>query len=766
MLFSSMFMVKGILSSQTALRTRFVRIKATDIPQVSSVLLIGTLFFTTSFLCAQETFEPPATPSYVSATKTNISMQVDGLLDEPDWERAASISAFVQKDPVQGDSISMPTEVKILFDQDYLYVGAFCHTKNGRKDIRVQNFQRDFSYFQNDLFGIAIDGFMDKRNCLVFQTNPYGAQREILVMDDQIFNREWSGLWKVRTQITDAGWTAEMAIPWKTLRYPDNCKQMGIILNRNIRLNNEYASYPAVPRAFTVYRMPYEAILTGIEPPPPTVNIQVNPYALVNFSTEKKDGVSLNEKTEIKPGGEVKWVMSPSSVLDLTFNTDFAQADVDRQVVNLTRFSVLFPERRQFFLEGNEIYYMAAWDNLQPFFSRRIGLDDSGNPVPIQTGARFTSRSPKQSVGALMIRQSGQDEKPASNFAVARYSRNLSGQNRLGGMATFRYDEADPVSGKSTANTTLTVDGFFRPTQQINAFWMLSGSKTTGAIEDEGLSGALWAYYSNNWIYLGHVQSFITDEYNPRVGFVDATNYLVTSPAVRFKLRPPWLPKFIRQYSPGLTTYFFHYLDDLTFREGFIDYQPFSLELQDGSEFSYSFRTTQQSLRESFFPVGIEIAQGDYNYLSHRVSYTSDFSKKIAFGANYRFGQYFDGQLNTLSSSLRLAPTPHIALTADYEWNEIRGLGFENTSLTTHLIGAELRLALNPRLQWVNFYQYNTVAKRATLNSRFVWEYKPLSYIYLVYNDNQGDAIDPETNRTNRIQTQQGIFKLTFLRQF
>jgi len=164
--------------------------------------------------------------------------------------------------------------------------------------------------------------------------------------------------------------------------------------------------------------------------------------------------------------------------------------------------------------------------------------------------------------------------------------------------------------------------------------------------------------------------------------------------------------------------------------------------------------------------VGIEIGKGNYSYLSHRFSYTSDFSKKVGFNANYRFGQYFDGELNTLSSSLRLAPMPHIALTADYEWNEIRNLGIENTSLVTHLIGAELRLALNPRVQWVNFYQYNTVAKRASLNSRFVWEYQPLSYIYLVYNDNQGDTIDPETRENNRIRNQQGIFKVTFLKQF
>ncbi|MEO1098441.1 MAG: DUF5916 domain-containing protein [Bacteroidota bacterium] len=460
---------------------------------------------------AQVTFEPPEEPERVQAVRANEPINIDGEMDETSWLAASGITAFIQKDPVQGSAVSMPTEAKILFDEEYLYVGAVCKTTNGKADIRTQNMQRDFNYFQNDMFGIAIDGFLDKRNAMAFQTNPHGTQREILVMDDQIFNREWSGLWKVRTQISDSAWTVEMAIPWKTLRYPPGCDKMGMILTRNIRSNNEYASYPAVPRAFNVYRMPYEAVLSGIEPPPPSAN----------------------------------------SVLDFTFNTDFAQADVDRQVVNLTRFSVLFPERRQFFLEGNEIYSMAAWDELQPFFSRRIGLDDNGNPIPIDAGIRFTNRNEKQNIGLLAIRQREDGNTPAANFAVARYSANFSSQGRVGGMATLRHDEAD-ASGQSKTNVTATIDGFFRPTQQINSFWMVSASKSSGAISDEGLSGATWTYYSNNWIYLGHVQAFVTSEYNPRAGFISANNYMLTSPAFELRLRPAWLPGLIRQYSPGI----------------------------------------------------------------------------------------------------------------------------------------------------------------------------------------------------------------------
>ncbi|MEM6768339.1 MAG: DUF5916 domain-containing protein [Bacteroidota bacterium] len=718
-----------------------------------------------SHCVAQITFEPPAEPEKIQAVRVSNPINIDGKLDELGWLTAVPITSFIQKDPNQGDTVSMPTEARILFDEEYLYVGAICKMTNGRADIRTQNMQRDFNYFQNDMFGIAIDGFLDKRNAMAFQTNPHGTQREILVMDDEIFNREWSGLWKVRTQISDSAWMAEMAIPWKTLRYPPGCNKIGVILTRNIRSKNEYVSFPPVPRAFNVYRMPYEAILGGIEPPPPSANVQVIPYALVNNDRSSVDGELMEESTDFKAGGEVKWVTGPSSVLDFTFNTDFAQADVDRQVVNLTRFSVFFPERRQFFLEGNEIYSMAAWDLLQPFFSRRIGLDDSGNPIPIDGGVRFTNRSKKQNIGLLAIRQRENGDTPAANFAVARYSANLSSQGRIGGMATFRHDEAD-ASGQTTTNATATIDGFFRPTQQINSFWMLSGSKTTGAIEDEGLSGATWTYYSNNWIYLGLVEAFVSENYNPRAGFIHADNYLLTSPAVSFKLRPKWLPTFIRQYSPDVTTYLYNYLDDLSFREGFVSYAPFSIELQDGSELSYSLRTNWQSLRETFSPVGIDILPGDYQYTSHRFSYFGDFSKKFALSAAYRFGGYFDGKLTNVSSSLRFAPLPHIQVTADYEYNQLSDLGAEISTAETHLIGTELRLALNPRVQLISFLQYNTASERTTLNSRFVWEYNPLSYIYLVFNDNRQDVFESATGLTNSLRDQQGIFKVTFLKQF
>jgi hypothetical protein len=739
----------------------------TIIMAISQISLFAACILYDTPVYAQSTFDPPTTPVEIRVEKATDKINIDGNLDEASWKYAKPITELVQYEPRQGEAPSLKTEIRILFDEKNLYFSGVCYDSAGRKGIRVPNMQRDFSFDENDLVGMAIDGLLDKRNAMVFQTNPYGAQRELLSSDGNNFNREWISLWSVNTKIHDWGWTAEFAIPWKSIRYKAGSDRMGFILLRSMRRLNQNVTFPAIPRVFTPYQMPYEAILTGLELPPDNgVNVQLNPYVLVNADRETKEGIT-KQNSDLKIGGEAKYALNTNSVLDVTYNTDFAQVDVDRQVVNLARFSVLFPERRQFFLEGNEIYTMQALDNLQPFFSRRIGLDDNGNPIPIEAGVRFTNRSPKRNIGALAIRQRAQGVNPASNFAVARYSHNLTDQGtRIGGLVTFRYDEAD-TSGRTNANSTITIDGLYRPNQKLNVFWMLSGSNNSGLLNNKGWSGSMWAYYDTNDIYAGHVQAVVSDKYDPRSGFVDATNYVLTSPAVSWKWRPSWLPKkWLRQFTPSVTGYFYHYYNDLSFREGFISYRPFNLNFQNGGSFSYSFVTNWQNLIESFSPLDIEIAAGNYTYNSHSLSLETDNSRKLFFSAEYNNGGYFNGTLQSVSASARIAPDPHVALTLSYRRNEIKDLGILSSNVTTDLATAEIRLALNPRVQWITFYQYNTAINRNTLNTRLQWEYKPLSFIFVVLNDNQQDFTNKDTNITSRQNNQQGVFKITYLKQF
>ena len=260
----------------------------------------------------------------------------------------------------------------------------------------------------------------------------------------------------MQTQIEDDRWIVEMAIPWRTLRYADDTDRLGIIFARNIRHLNENTASPPVPRVLTIYRMAYQGELTGIEAPSPPANVQFNPYALTNHLDD--DG----SDTQFELGGELKWAITPSTVLDMTVNTDFAQAEVDRQVVNLDRFSVFFPERRQFFLENANLFSANLTNWIRPFFSRRIGLDDAGQPIPLDGGVRLTRRSSEQELGLLAMSQQATDASPASQFGVARYSRNLAGESRLGGMLTFRRDDAFHTGSEvrpENDNVTYTMDG-------------------------------------------------------------------------------------------------------------------------------------------------------------------------------------------------------------------------------------------------------------------------------------------------------------------
>ena len=405
-----------------------------------------------------EIFKPDSIRKEIDAVEINAMLHIDGVLNEPEWQLAISSPPFTEIEPFQGSTAAFETYVKVLYNKEYLYFGIFSKDSLGRKAIRATDFKRDFDFQRHDLINISIDGFNDKRNAMCFATNAYGVQRDHLAFDDLYYDVDWDGLWRVRTTRTDSGWYAEMAIPWQTLRYPktqDSVQNWGLNIYRNRRLTNEITALSAFPRVFSASRMTYAGILKNLKPPPPKANIRIQPYVLSSFDQYKNfdSSVKPNQKN-IKIGGDLKWAINPNSVFDVTANTDFAQADADLQVNNITRFSVFFPEKRQFFLENASLFspaiQMAADQSggsmhMQPFFSRTIGLDTTGNPIPIVAGARFVYRSSKINYGAIVMRQKGTDNSPATNFFVGRYSQNFGKQNRIGGLVTVKNSLQDQI---------------------------------------------------------------------------------------------------------------------------------------------------------------------------------------------------------------------------------------------------------------------------------------------------------------------------------
>ncbi|WP_157638260.1 DUF5916 domain-containing protein [Flexithrix dorotheae] len=731
------------------------------------LLIIFTLGMTLAIrLLAQDdqNFPPSEVPVEIKAIKTDKKISVDGKLNEAQWEKAPVVSDFFRTEPRQGGAIRYKTKVKFLFDDKYLYVGAFCIDSVGKRGIRMQDLRRDFEWGENDLFGIALDPQNLKQYAQAFQTTPYATQRDFQNFNGNSYDNGWNTLWRVRTQRTEEGYTAEFAIPFKTLRYDkpegDHPVEWGVTLVRYARRDIEVSTFPAIPQSFTPYRMTYAAKLKGIEVPAPSANIRIEPYTLYQYDYMENADNTTGEGN-LKLGGDVKWAINPYSILDLTFNTDFAQADLDRAVNNLERFNIFFPEQRQFFLENSGVWAGGKQQSIRPFFSRRIGLEGSFNaaPAPIDVGTRFTQRNDKQAIAGLFVRQRETDNSAASNFAVARYLRNYGKENNVGIMVTHRFDEASSrMDLMSNNNTTITLDGQIRPKSQLDIQYLLTTSIDEGTGET-GYAGRIFAGNTSNQIYYGWVTEFTDANYNPAMGFVRQTNVIRHNPGGYYIWRPKKVD-WIRRWDPGV---FVNFQQDAaspqTFQQASLYIFPVYTWFKDDSFLELSFTPTWQNINFDFAPLGIQIEEGNYYYTRYLIRYNTDLSKKWSADVRFNFGKFYNGKRNTFEFSGRFVPIPHIAITLDYEHNDLQKVGIEE-DLSTDLYSIGTRFALNPRIQLSTFYQYNSFDQQGRWNIRASWEYLPLSFLYVVFNDSQlSNELDP-------FREQQFISKISLVKQF
>lgn len=710
-----------------------------------------------------ENFPPLDNPIEIGITKVQDQIKLDGRLDETDWENAQVTDAFFRREPRQGGEIKYNTEVRFLYDDKNLYIGAFCKDSVGIKGIRIQDLRRDFDWGENDIFGIALDPQNLKQYAQGFQTTPFGNQRDFQNFNGNSFDTGWNTLWRVRTQRTDEGFTVEMEIPFKSLRYnlPEsgNSIELGFTLVRYARRDIEVSTFPAIPQSFTPYRMTYAAKLTGIEAPPPSTNIRVEPYALYQYDENKEGDQLVDNLSDPKVGVDAKWAIDPKTVLDLTLNTDFAQADVDLAVNNLERFNIFFPERRQFFLENSGIWAGGLQRSIRPFFSRRIGLQGEFNaePAPIDVGARFTQRTEKSALAGLFVRQRETDNSAGANFGVFRYLKNYGRENNVGVMVTHRMDDSfGGMDGNN--NTTITLDGQIRPASQWDVQYLLTTSidELTGKT---GFAGRLFVGNDSNKYYYGWVTEYTDANYNPRMGFVRQKDVIRHNPGGYYV----WRPKndWIRRWDPGVFVNYNHDATDPTsFQQASLYIFPIYTWFKDNSFLEVSTTPTWQNINFDFAPLGLQIEQDRYFYARYLARYNTDQSKKWSARVGVDFGDFYNGTRTTINAAARFAPIPHATLSLDYERNDINGVGLLQEDLITDLYTANLRLALNPRLQLSTFYQYNSFNEQGRWNIRFSWEYMPLSFIYLVFNDTQTDIFDPVQRST------QFISKITFLKQF
>lgn len=688
-------------------------------------------------------FDPPKLEArrQIEAVRVTEPPEIDGDLSDAAWKSAVPTNDFVQVEPKQGAPATHQSVVRLVFDDHALYVSAELEQPGGWAAFNQRDMRRDFQINECDSFSIILDTLGDGRNAFSFSVNPFGAQREEQVVDDSMFEPNWDTVWRAQTKRDEQGWKVEVAIPWKSLRHGGKGVTWGVQFYRRERGMNEDTVWSPVPRTVSPWRMPYAGVVKGLEPEAASwLSLQLRPYLIGRLERVGDGPVAIAPSG----GGDVTWKPTPSVGIDLTANTDFAETDVDRRVVNLSRFSVFFPERRQFFLESAGVFAAGFQGFLQPFFSRRIGLDADGHSVPISFGARGVYRTLERSAGAMVVHTMPTATTNPSLFALARYSHNLGEQSRVGAMVVTRHDFEGPF-GAEADNVVPVIDGMFRGGPlTVQATLMGSSTSSPGVKPRLGAAGTLEARLQGNWGNLNVSGLVISPEFEAKTGFVARGDLMGVGLNGGVDFRPDWLPSWLRSMGPFVDSYAFWGVSTLKFQEATAYVAPMWFLFQGGDEAWLFVETTKQSIADPFEPVQkVAFEPGDYAYERIGVAGSTQASRKVAGSGELSTGTYYSAQ--ALSGTLRASvqPIPHVLLSGAYTYNRFWGKGVLADFAETHLLLVETRLAISPRLQLIGSFQRDTDGNAQVLNARLAWEFLPLSFVYVVVTETRSAYRSP-----------------------
>ncbi|MBL8938741.1 MAG: carbohydrate binding family 9 domain-containing protein [Archangium sp.] len=696
---------------------------------VSLALVVG-------LTAAAQTFPPPVERLRVSVPKSTATLTADGRLDEPAWTDAAALTPFVQVEPDQLKPARLATSVRVLATNDGLWVGARCDDDEGTSGVQQTDLRRDFSLSRGfDWFGVVLDPLGDGRNAFGFFVTPWGSQHDVQVIDDEITETQWDTVWTAAVTRDERGYTVELMVPWKSLRTEPDRSTWGFNAARAVRRTMERTAWSPFPRNFSPFRMTYAGQLQ-FEAPPTTsagLNLQLRPYGIVRFDRVGDGAIGVRPNA----GGEVTWAPTTNSVIDLTANTDFAEVDVDRRVVNLSRYSVLFPERRQFFLENAGLFSMPN-ALVAPFFSRAIGLTSTGQPQPLSAGGRFVYRSSERSLGAMVVHTLPTDTQRSSLFGVARYSHHLLGESRVGGMVVARHDFE--AGTDSATNVVPAIDVLLR-SGAVSVSGMVSGSVDQvhdGSAPMLGLTGSLAASVQGTWGRLSAGGSAVSPGYRTRSGFISREAAVLATSSYVLDWRPAWLPKGVRtiqQYFDGSLVFG---SGDGRFQEANAYLEAIWITLDGGDRGWLYGQRTWQSLDAPFAPVpGVSFPAGSSTFDRIGVAAYSEQSRLFSAGGNVGVGRYFLADFVRAQGQVGFSPVPHVGLFLNYELNRFDGEGVRSGGVSTHLLQLEGRLGLTPKLQLIGSYQRDTAGNVGLTNARLAWEFLPLSFVYVVFTDSR-----------------------------
>ncbi len=674
----------------------------------------------------------------------NQQLKLDGRIEEAFWSEIEPATGFRMQEPEEGARATEKTEVRIAYDREYLYIGAILYDSEPSK-IRAKQKRRDVRIVSDERFSWIFDTFNDRRNAYFLEVNPNGLKTDALITAGQGFNvnYNWDGIWNAETVIGEYGWSVEIRIPFRTFNFNPSSDTWGANFMRVIRRKNETVLWTGFKRSQGIFSTQDTGKLTGLTGMSQGLGLEVVPYGILEQSRTGGPG-NLETSTTPDAGFDVNYSITPSLKASLTFNTDFAEAEVDRRRINLTRFPLFFPEQRDFFLEGSNIYEFAPSSGVYPFFSRRIGLR-GGQPVPITYGARVLGNAGAYNMALLHVRTGKSNEINAENFTVARVKRNIGSESTVGFIytqrATRNSDELNPpLQDRHTlgADLELSTSTFLNDKNlQFQAFFIFHNSPfssiDTTNIWDRSTRGIRLNFPNQPWS--GHVSyREFGNSYNPAVGFAARNSFRRLQPSIGFS---PQLTEsdLLQQIGWGIR---FEHLTDLDFRllTQDVGFQLFDLTFSTGDEIRFDINRNFERLRQSFDikrDGSIILPAGKYATWSAGLNLQTASYRDISIESSLEFGEFWSGNRRQYSIGVTLRPIPGLDFSPEYTRTDIN---LAEGNFTTDLFRFEGNIDFTTDLFLSSSLQFDNLSDVLGLNTRLRWIITPGSDLFLVYNHN------------------------------
>ena len=728
---------------------------------------------------------PPVAPEVASrdaegrmtlrAVRLDTPLQVDGQLDERVYQAVPPVTDFIQQEPDEGAAATERTEAWVMFDGDTLYISARCSSSEPDQIVANEMKRDSFGMFGNETFSVVLDTFYDRRNGFNFMTNALGGLFDATITNERTPNMDWNTVWEVKTGRSEQGWTVEMAIPFRSLRYRAGGQQVwGINMQRRVASKNEASYLTPIPAALSfagMFKLSSAATLIGLEIPTSGTRLEVKPYAISDLTTDLNATPLVSNALGGDAGFDIKYGVTQGLTADFTYDTDFAQVEVDEQQVNLTRFSLFFPEKREFFLEGQGIFDFGGGISLSPsaffftgerfggtvpvlFFSRRIGLDD-GRTVPIRAGGRLTGKVGPYSIGLLDV-QTGEESvsgADATNFSVVRVKRDVLRRSAVGALFTSRSVSTEGNGG----NYVYAVDGVFSFYDNLNINTYLARTETPKLRGDDLSYQAQLDYNGDRWgVVVDRLA--VGANFNPEVGFVRRGDFRRNFTSFRFSPRPQSLAavrKFSLEGSLDYTT------DGAGLPETRLRQGLFGIEFENGDRFFAGVTDNYEFLKEPFEVArGTEIPVGGYSFLNTRVVYSLGQQRVMSGGLTVERGGFFGGDKTSVGYFLgRIGLSSRLALEPSLSFNWVN---LPEGNFTTELVSTRTIYAITPRMFVAALLQFNSGSDSLGTNIRLRWEYQPGSELFVVYTDER----DTLTPRFPTLENRAFVIKITRLFRF